>query len=251
MTKAPPELVLKDVTVSYDRIPAVHHVSGSFKSGSLTAVAGPNGAGKSTLLKAIMGLISLTSGEINRGGLRPRDIAYLPQRAEIDTHFPVSAGDFVMLGAWGGTGAWGGVAQSRRADARAALDTVGLGALHAMPIGRLSAGQFQRMLFARLILRDCPIVFLDEPFAGVDTSTTDDLLKVIHGWHEAGRSVLAVLHDLNQIEAGFPETLLLARECVFWGKTAEALAPENLIKARQLTDQWSAEAGRRMSRAQP
>lgn len=250
MTRTPPELILKDVTVSYDRVPAVHHVSGSVKPGSLTAIAGPNGAGKSTLLKAIMGLMSLTSGGINRGGLRPRDIAYLPQRAEIDTQFPVSVGDFVMLGAWGRTGAWGGVGQSWREEAQTALETVGLSALHAMPIGRLSAGQFQRMLFARLILRDCPIVLLDEPFAGVDTNTTDDLLKVIQGWHASGRSVLAVLHDLNQIEAGFPETLLLARECVFWGKTVGALAPENLIKARQLTDQWSAEAGRRMSRAQ-
>lgn len=98
-----------NVTLTYDRHPAVHHLSGVFEAGSLTAVAGPNGAGKSTLLKALVGELSPAEGKVDRGGLLVRDLAYLPQAAEIDRHFPLSVADIVILGAWQQTGAFGGV----------------------------------------------------------------------------------------------------------------------------------------------
>lgn len=240
-------LALRDLTVTYLRVPAVHHVSGVFEPGSMTALAGPNGAGKSTLLKAIMGFVPILDGHIDRDGLAPRDIAYLPQAHEIDRSFPITVGDLVSLGFWGRTGMFGGLSAGQRARAAEALEMVGLGSVAPVPIHRLSTGQFQRALFARLIVRESRLVLLDEPFAGVDEQTTQDLLALVKGWSANGRTVVAVLHDLQQIEAHFPQTLLLARECVGWGPTAEVLTPDNLAKAASLTNAWTAEAARRQA----
>lgn len=238
-------LALRDVIVTYQRVPAVHHVTGVFEPGSLTALAGPNGAGKSTLLKAIMDFLPISGGTIDRDGLSPRDIAYLPQAHEIDRSFPITVGDLVALGFWGQTGMFGSLSKSQRARAAEALAAVGLAAVAPVPVHRLSTGQFQRALFARLIVRESRLVLLDEPFAGVDERTTHDLLALVKGWSASGRTVVAVLHDLKQIETHFPQTLLLARECVAWGPTADVLTPDNLTKAAALTNAWAAEAARR------
>src|SRR6185503_4821428 len=100
-------ITLENVIVTYQRLPAVHHVSGTFAPGSLTAIAGPNGAGKSTLLKTIAGLLAPSEGRVLRGNLKPTDIAYLPQLPEIDRSFPISVAETVMFGAWKRAGAFG------------------------------------------------------------------------------------------------------------------------------------------------
>ncbi|MCS0504769.1 metal ABC transporter ATP-binding protein [Ancylobacter mangrovi] len=233
-----PGIHFKDVTVAYDRHPAVHHVSGTFEPGSLTAIAGPNGAGKSTLLKALMGELSEAEGTIDRGGLAPGDFGYLPQAAEIDRQFPLSVADTVMLGAWRRTGAFGGATQAVAHRARQALSAVGLDGFERRHIGSLSAGQFQRVLFARLLLQDARIIVLDEPFTAIDARTTRDLLEIVRRWHGDGRTVIAVLHDFEQVRAHFPTTLLLARETIAWGPTETALSPCNLLKARAMAEGW-------------
>jgi zinc/manganese transport system ATP-binding protein len=233
------------LTVTYGRVPAVHHLTGAFAPGSLTAIAGPNGSGKSTLLKTIMGFVPPSEGRIDYDGLTPRDIAYLPQAHEIDRSFPITVADLVSLGLWRETGAYGGVGAAQQARIQSALHLVGLGSSGEAPIQRLSAGQFQRALFARLILTESRLVLLDEPFAGVDEQTAKVLLPLIVSWAASGRTVAAVLHDFAQIEAHFPQTLLLARECVGWGPTRDVLTAENMERAVRITDRWAAEAARR------
>lgn len=206
-----PGIRLENVTVAYDRHPAVHHVSGQFEPGSLTAIVGPNGAGKSTLLKAMMGELARTEGRIDLGGLSPRDFGYLPQAADIDRRFPLSVADTVMLGAWREIGGFGGATPSLAEKARQALTAVGLEGFERRAIGSLSAGQFQRVLFARLLLQDARVIVLDEPFTAIDARTTRDLLEIVRRWHDNGRTVIAVLHDFEQVRAHFPTTLLLAR----------------------------------------
>ncbi len=233
---------LDDLTLGYRRHPAVHHVSGSFASGSLTAVAGPNGAGKSTLLKGIAGELSPLAGHIRLGGLKRRDIAYLPQIAEIERRFPVSVLDLVALGAWRRTGLFGAVKGHDLELAQRAIETVGLGGFEDRPIGTLSGGQLQRALFARVLVQDTRVILLDEPFAGIDSGTTADLLAILERWHREGRTVIAVLHDDDIMRAHFPETLLLARECVAWGPTGEALKPEHLLAARRMCEAFHDDA---------
>jgi len=230
---------LWDVTIAYDRHPAVQHLSGVFAPSSMTAITGPNGAGKSTLLKALIGELAPSSGSIERQALAPVEIAYLPQAAEIDRHFPMTVGDTVLLGAWRQSGAFGSVSTASAMEAHRALAVVGLADFERRSIGSLSAGQFQRVLFARLLLQNAKIILLDEPFTAIDARTMRDLLGLVQCWHREGRTVIAVLHDLDQVRAHFPETLLLAREMIAWGPTATTLVPPNLRRAQLMAEQWN------------
>jgi len=236
---APAEIRLTDLTVCHDRRPAVHHLSGRFAPGSLTAVVGPNGAGKSTLLRALAGLHRPQSGRIERGAV---GLALLPQQAGIDRGFPVACLDVVLFGLWAETGPFRAIGRGGRDRALAALEAVGLGGFGARPVGSLSAGQFQRVLFARLLLQDAPVILLDEPFNALDARTTADLLGVVRRWHGEGRTVIAVLHDLDLVRRDFPETLLLAREGLGWGPTAEVLTAANRLRARMMAEAWDEDA---------
>jgi zinc/manganese transport system ATP-binding protein len=236
-------LAFKDLTLGYDRHPAVHHLNGTVASGALIAVVGPNGAGKSTLFKGIVGVIKPLAGQIDLGALKPRDIAYLPQAADIDRSFPINVFDLVAMGLWRSTGLFGGVGRAEAEKVRQAIAAVGLSGFEERPIGTLSGGQMQRTLFARLLLQESRVIVLDEPFNAIDTKTAADLLDLVRRWHSEQRTVIAALHDLDVVKAHFPETLLLAREPVAWGPTAQVLTPENLLKARRMCEAFDEGAG--------
>ena len=235
---------LHGVTFGYERHPAVHHLSGAVRTGSLTAVIGPNGAGKSTLLKGIMGLLRPLEGRVELVGLKPAEVAYLPQQAEIDRSFPVNVLDTVLLGHWRTTGAFGAMTAPLLARGREALAAVGLAEFERRPIASLSAGQFQRVLFARMLVQDARLILLDEPFSAIDDRTTLDLLRLVAGWHGEGRTVMVVSHDFEQVRTHFPEALLLAREPVAWGPSADVLTPANLARARTMSEAWDEHAAR-------
>jgi len=230
------QLQFRDVTLGYDRHPAVHHLSGEVASGALIAVVGPNGAGKSTLFRGIVGVLKPLAGSISTGGLDIRDIAYLPQTADIDRSFPISVFDFVGTGLWRSVGFFGGIGKAAREKIARALAAVGLNGFENRSIGTLSGGQMQRMLFARVLLQDARLIVLDEPFNAIDSKTSADLLALVQRWHIEGRTVLAALHDMDLVRANFPETLLLARGPVAWGPTAGVLTAENLLQARRMCE---------------
>jgi zinc/manganese transport system ATP-binding protein len=229
-------LQFRDVTMGYDRHPAVHHLSGEVAAGALIAVVGPNGAGKSTLFRGLVGILKPLAGVIDRSGLDVRDIAYLPQTADIDRSFPISVFDFVGTGLWRATGFFGGIGKAARGKIAGALAAVGLNGFENRNIGTLSGGQMQRMLFARVLLQDARMIVLDEPFNAIDTKTSADLLTLVRRWHAEGRTVMAALHDMELVRANFPETLLLARGKVAWGATSEVLTAENLAEARRMCE---------------
>ena len=233
---------LTDVTLGYDRHPAVHHLSGCFESGSLTAIIGPNGAGKSTLLKGIKGMLPALSGGVALEGVDHAAIAYLPQQAELDQDFPISVLDVVLLGHWRAVGMFWAMGAIHRRPAVDALAAVGLEGFEHRPIGSLSVGQRQRVLFARVLLEDAPVILLDEPFAAIDAHTTADLLAVVGRWHGEGRTVVAVLHDFDQVRRHFPRALLLAREVIAWDETERVLTADNLLKARAMSEAWDEDA---------
>jgi zinc/manganese transport system ATP-binding protein len=226
-----------NLTVSYRQHPALHHISGSFAPGSLTAVIGPNGSGKSTLLKSIMGLLRPAGGHVTVKAARPH-IAYLPQLTDIDRSFPMSVRDCVLLGYWSTVGAWGRVTPALLHRAAAAIQEVGLTGFEQRVVGSLSSGQLQRVLFARLMVQEADLILLDEPFNAMDSRTTEALLTLVHRWHAEGRTVIAVLHDDEQVRQHFAQTVLLARELVAWGDTTTVLTGPNLQRARALAEAW-------------
>jgi len=214
-------VILQNVTVRYGRRVALEAVSGEFVSGSLTAVVGANGAGKSTLLAAIAGVVRLTGGVVNCAA-RQR-LAYLPQLAAIDRDYPLTVAELIALGGWPEFGAFRSPGSALRARAAAAAETVGLTGRLRQPIAEVSVGELRRALFARLVLQDAPIILLDEPFAAIDAQTVPVLLGQVRRWHQDGRTVIAVVHDLDLVQAYFPSTLVLARRCLAWGATEMAL----------------------------
>ena len=234
-------VTLDNLTVSYRQHPALHHISGRFAPGSLTAVVGPNGAGKSTLLKSIVGLLPSAGGGLSVGAPRER-IAYLPQSSEIDRGFPINVADCVLLGAWCVTRAWGSVTAAMLERVAQALHDVGLDGFERRPIGSLSSGQLQRVMFARLLVQDADLILLDEPFAAVDARTSAALMRLVLAWHARKRTVIAVLHDDALVRAFFPETLLIARELVGWGPTASVLTGPRLARARAMAEAWDESA---------
>jgi zinc/manganese transport system ATP-binding protein len=242
MTAKRPAISFHDATFGYDRHPAVHHITGEVKSGALLAVIGPNGAGKSTLLKGIAGELKPLGGRIAFDGARAAGIAYLPQQIEIDRLFPISVFDCVAMGLWRKIGAFRGLDDKHEHEVAHALAALGLQDLSNRLVGALSGGQFQRVLFARLLLQDAAIILLDEPFRAIDSKTVTDLIGLIERWHGQGRTVLAALHDIEQVRAHFPETLILAREVVAWGETRKVLTPANLDKSRQLIEAFDEHA---------
>jgi zinc/manganese transport system ATP-binding protein len=234
-------VTIDNLTVSYRQHPALHHIHGCFEASSLTAVIGPNGSGKSTLLKSIMGLLRPAGGRVTVKAPRAR-VAYLPQLTEIDSTFPMSVRDCVMLGCWSAAGAWGRVTPALLQRVNSAITEVGLAGFEQRVVGSLSSGQLQRVLFARLMVQDADLILLDEPFNAMDSRTTDALLALIHRWHSEGRTVIAVLHDDEQVRAHFDQTVLLARELVAWGPTAQVLTGQHLLRARALAEAWDDQA---------
>ncbi len=238
MNAAPVSVELADASFGWHGRPALRSVSGSFAAGGMTAVVGPNGAGKSTLIKGIMGVLRPMTGSVRIGGAGRAALAWLPQAAELDRSFPTTVLDLVAMGAWRRVGGWRGFRSEELDRCRDALETVGLADAGGRGVDTLSGGQMQRALFARMLVQDAPVLLLDEPFAAVDSHTADALMALLCGLHGQGRTVIAVLHDLDLVRDHFPECLLLSGSVVAWGDTADTLSDAHLKAARQ----WHARA---------
>jgi len=166
-------------------------------------------------------------------------LAFLPQAAEVDRLFPLSVIDVVNFGHWRQVGAFGRIGPERRRRSLQAVAQVGLGGNEGAPIAHLSLGQLQRTLFARLIVQDSPIILLDEPFNGVDADTTGHLMSILERWGKEGRTVVAALHDIEQVRRLFATCLVMARELVAWGPTRDVLNRTNLDRAQALARAWN------------
>lgn len=232
-------LEFRDLTLGYDRHPAVHHLAGTVMRGDLLAIVGPNGGGKSTLLKCLAGRLAPLSGTVTN---HLSGLAYMPQIGDLNRDFPVSVFDLAITGLCGKRGMFGRIPRAEQARAQEALAAVGLTGFENRSIRTLSGGQLQRLLFARLMLQDSELILLDEPFTAIDSRTIDDLLVIMHRWHAEGRTVLAVLHDLELVKAHFPKTLLLARDPLGLGPTATVLTDARLNAARKMAEAFDRNA---------
>ena len=214
---------------------ALRDVTGTFAPGSLTAVVGPNGAGKSTLLHALAGLTRPYRGTIACPARDRHRLGYLPQRTDPDPDYPMTVSELAALGLWRHLGAFRSPPPAAADRIAEALDATGLTSAANQRIGALSVGQQRRAYFAQLILLDPETVLLDEPFAAVDAGTAETLLTLAARWHQRGRTVIAVVHDIEQARRHFPSCLVLARNPIAWGNTADVLTDANLARALSAT----------------
>jgi zinc/manganese transport system ATP-binding protein len=188
----PPAISFHDLTLGYDRHPAVHHITGEVHRGDLLALVGPNGAGKSTLLKGIVGQLKPLSGSLSLDGLKRSDIAYLPQQIDIDRSFPITVFDAVAMGLWHQIGTWRGLDRGRNLAVLEALATLGLQDLGNRGVGALSGGQQQMLAIGRALMAKPRLLLLDEPSMGLAPNLVDNVLAAIRTLKDEKLTILLV-----------------------------------------------------------
>ena len=228
-------LAIRAMTVSYGQKPAVFSVDMTVPSGSMTAIIGPNGAGKSTLLKAALGIIKPLAGTatvFDQPLQKMRDrIAYVPQRASVDWDFPTRVLDVVLMGLYRELGLLRRVRKSHIADAMDCLQRVGMTDFADRQIGQLSGGQQQRVFLARALAQKADLYLLDEPFAGVDAATEKAIIDVLKALKDAGKTVIAVHHDLSTVPDYFDHVFLINTTRIAEGPVASAFTDAALQRA--------------------
>lgn len=229
-----PILEIHDLTVSYDQNPVLWNVDLSLPAGSLVGILGPNGAGKSTLIKAIMGLITPTSGYVKvfdkpMNDVRAR-ISYVPQRESVDWNFPASVLDVVMMGTYGKLGLFRRPGKREKDLAIKCLEQVGMSGFVGRQISELSGGQQQRVFIARALAQEADLYLMDEPFAGVDMATETAIFQLLQEMTAAGKTVVVVHHDIHSAMNFFDWLIMLNLHLVASGPKEIVMNEEMLRK---------------------
>ncbi len=234
MSRADVALQLDDVTVAFDRDVVLEGVTGTVNAGGSLALIGPNGAGKSTLIRAILGLVPVERGTVTVLGRTPvaarLDVAYVPQGDALDSEFPVTVAQVVLMGRYRRIGWFRRPKNSDRAIAMAALEQVGLAPRAGDRFGILSGGQRQRVLIARAIAQQARLLLLDEPLNGVDATTHDLLLEVLATLRSEGVAIVMATHDLSVAHLACTDACLLNRHQFAFGPIDETLTAPTLRK---------------------
>ncbi|WP_020471834.1 metal ABC transporter ATP-binding protein [Zavarzinella formosa] len=229
---AKPAVNVADLTVAYRDRPVLWDIDLQVPAGALMAVVGPNGAGKSTLLKAILGLVKPVAGMVELFGQPYRavakKIAYVPQRTSVDWDFPATVRDVVLMGTYGQLGWFRRPGQPQRKLADEALARMGMQDYANRQISQLSGGQQQRVFLARSLVQGAELFFMDEPFQGVDATTEEVILKLLHELRNAGKTVVVVHHDLGTVRDYFDWVTLINVKKIASGQLSEVFTPENI-----------------------
>ncbi|PEJ56278.1 MULTISPECIES: metal ABC transporter ATP-binding protein [unclassified Bacillus (in: firmicutes)] len=228
-------ITIKELFVSYHGNPVIQDVSFEVEQGKLVGIIGPNGAGKSTLIKAILELIPHDKGSIKVNGSAIRTnrkmVAYVPQRNNIDWDFPITVLDVVLLGTFPHLGFFRKPKKNEKLFAMECLKKVGMESFKNRQIGELSGGQQQRVFLARALAQNTDILFLDEPFVGIDMTSEDTIIKILKELRNAGKTIIVVHHDLTKAQTYFDELLLLNQRLIHYGSVEEVLNPTIISKA--------------------
>lgn len=229
----------QELTVSYDGDQlALDKVSVRIEKGKIVGILGPNGAGKSTFMKALLGLVAF-EGQVSLAGQMKNEtggnIAYVEQRSQIDPHFPITVRECVSLGLYKEVGPFRRLKKADWTRVDTVLEQVGLSQYAKKPIHALSGGQFQRMLLARCLVQDRQIIFLDEPFIGIDAVSERIIMDILRDLRNQGRTILIVHHDLSKVRRYFDSIMILNKKLLAHGPVEQVFTAENLRKAYEDT----------------
>lgn len=226
---------VRDLTVSYREKVALKEAKVTIEPGKITGIIGPNGAGKSTLMKGIMGLVPRSSGVATINGVEltrfKKEIAYVEQRRAIDLSFPILVKEVVLLGTYPRLGLFKRPGKKEKALVRQCLEKVKMLDYADRQIGELSGGQLQRVFIARAIAQDAHIIFLDEPFVGIDMVSEKVIVELLKELRDDGRTLLIVHHDLHKASDYFDNLIILNQVVVASGPVSETFTTENMQKA--------------------
>ncbi|MFN8471399.1 MAG: metal ABC transporter ATP-binding protein [Anaerolineae bacterium] len=231
----PPAVRARHVTVRRGDLTVLEDIDFTVPAGQMVAVIGPNGAGKSTLFNALVGLMPITSGDVELLGRPSRergaaDVSYVAQRDEIDWRFPVRVEDVVLMGRYPHVGWVRRPSAADREKARAALGRVGLADVANRQIGQLSGGQQQRVFLARALAQEARLLLLDEPFTGLDAVAEAMIFDILAELQREGRAILVATHDLNMVMHHFETAIALNRRIFGYGPVQDVLCSEILTE---------------------
>ncbi len=228
-------LSVTDLTVAYGEKPVLWDIDLEVPSGILMAIVGPNGAGKTTMIKAVLDLLKPAAGRVEIFGEAYSDVrkrvGYVPQRGSVDWDFPTSVLDVVIMGRYGELGWFRRPGSAEKQRANDALERVGMAAFADRQINQLSGGQQQRVFLARALVQDADLYLMDEPFQGVDATTERAIIALLQGLREAGKTVIAVHHDLQTVPEYFDWAMLLNVRKIASGPVEEIFNEHNLRAA--------------------
>ncbi len=228
----PHRLEVEGLRVCYGKTEVLRNVSFASTCGRTLALIGPNGAGKSTLLHVLAGLLRPREGRVLWNGTplscQRQEIAFMPQRTEVDWAFPITVRQLVEMGRYPALGAWRPLRKHDVEIIDKALEALNLTALQGRQIGALSGGQQQRAFLARAMAQEAHILLLDEPFTGLDVPGAESLATLLRALAAEGRLIAASHHDLNTAAAIFDEALLLNGRLIAAGETTTVLTPDKL-----------------------
>lgn len=220
-------LTFKNFSIFLNNKAIINHLTAQIPP-SLVAIIGPNGAGKTTLLKAMAGFVSSTEGVFSH---TYHCTGYLPQQLTLNNRFPMTVFEVAQMGLFKELGLVGRITKNHQERITEALQRVGLSIYKNSSLGTLSGGQFQRLLFARLILQNADLLLLDEPFSAIDEQTILSLLRLIKIWEKEKRGIFIVLHQLHLVKKYFPYTLMISPSFISFGKTEVILTEEKMREA--------------------
>ena len=228
------------LTVDYDGAEVLRDIDFSVRQQKLTAIVGPNGAGKSTLINAMLGLIPIRTGSTTFFDLPlkkfQKNISYVPQRAQIDWEFPASVFDVVAMGLYSELGLLRRFLPKHKDRIRNALLDVDMANCATRQISKLSGGQQQRVFLARSIVQNSTLVFLDEPFAGIDAKSESVIVDILRRQKDDGKSIVAVHHDLSTIKNYFDDVILINKSVIAHGSVTTVFTKENIEKTYGVPD---------------
>ena len=244
-----PVLEVSHLNLKYGNRFVLEDVTFTLERGQRIAVVGPNGAGKSTLFKVIAGVIPPTSGNVTVYGEGPGGhicIAYVPQRSQVDWHFPVSIYDVVMMGRYPYIPRFGRPSARDTDIVAAVMESADVAGMSERRVTELSGGERQRVVFARALAQDTPVLILDEATSNLDIGHAMRLLDLAaHRVGRASGTVLAVFQDINQAAAYCDHLIFMSQgRIAAHGGTREVLTPATIreifeVNARVYHDDYS------------
>ncbi len=210
-----PPIHIENLDFSYGNISVLEQVNLSISDKEFVCMVGPNGGGKTTLLKLLLGLLEPQAGTVSVFGESPtagrKWIGYLPQHAHLDSKFPVTALDVVLMGRLGKTRNIGPYTKIDRAKACGMLTRVGLDKLAKRPLATLSGGQRQRVLIARALVSEPKLLLLDEPTSSLDDYVERELYDLLLELNEE-LTVLVVTHDIGFVSSYVDKVVCVNRQ---------------------------------------
>ena len=204
-------LALEGVGAGYSGVPVFSGLTLGIEAGAFAAIVGPTGAGKTTLLKVMLGALPPFAGRVllkgeTLGGANRARVGYVPQRTATDEYFPVTVEQVILMGLRGRRlPPWPTLEERRSAAALA--DRLGIAGVLRHHICDVSGGQQQRAFLARALVSAPTILVLDEPTAGVDMRTQQEVLRLLDELNRDGITIVMTTHDLNAVAVHLPEVL--------------------------------------------